>query len=134
GFAARRTMRVAQQLYEGMEIPGEGATGLITYMRTDSVAISSVAAKAAGELIRKLYGDRYLPSKPNTYSSKKGAQEAHEAIRPTDPARTPESLKGILSDDQRKLYDLIWRRFMASQMSPAEMLVTSVELERNGAV
>lgn len=134
GFAARRTMRVAQQLYEGMEIPGEGATGLITYMRTDSVAISKLAADGARALVTKLYGDKYLPAKPNVYSSKKGAQEAHEAIRPTDPKRTPESLKGILSDEQRKLYDLIWRRFMASQMAAAETLVTTVELERNGAV
>ncbi|GJM21839.1 MAG: DNA topoisomerase 1 [Planctomycetota bacterium] len=134
GFAARRTMRVAQQLYEGMEIPGEGATGLITYMRTDSVVISKVAADAAAKLITSLYGPKYLPNKPHVFSSKKGAQEAHEAIRPTDPKRTPESLAGILSEEQRKLYELIWRRFMASQMASSESLVTTVELERNGAV
>jgi DNA topoisomerase-1 len=133
GFAAKRTMRVAQQLYEGMELPGEGAAGLITYMRTDSFNLSSVARTAAAELISKLYGDAYLPEKPNTFKSKKSAQEAHEAIRPTDPTRTPEALHSVLKPEQWKLYDLIWRRFMASQMAPARFAVTNVELSRAGA-
>ncbi|MCB9897863.1 MAG: type I DNA topoisomerase [Planctomycetes bacterium] len=133
GFAAKRTMRVAQQLYEGIDLPGEGAVGLITYMRTDSVAISNQARDAAAKLVTHMYGERYLPEKPNLYRSKKGAQEAHEAIRPTDPERLPERLRSALSDEQAKLYDLIWRRFMASQMAPAESLVTTVELTREGA-
>jgi len=133
GFAAKRTMRVAQQLYEGMEVPGEGAVGLITYMRTDSFNVSSSARGAARGLIAKLFGDRYVPDKPNVYKSKKGAQEAHEAIRPTDPGRTPDSLRSVLTSDQWKLYDLVWRRFMASQMSPCETLVTTAELTCNGA-
>ncbi|MFT7461746.1 MAG: DNA topoisomerase-1 [Pseudohongiellaceae bacterium] len=133
GFAARRTMRVAQQLYEGMELPGEGAAGLITYMRTDSFNLSNVARQAAAKLIPEMYGDGYLPEKPNAYKSKKGAQEAHEAIRPTDPKRTPDSLLAVLKPEQWKLYDLIWRRFMASQMSPARYAVTNVEFARGGA-
>ncbi len=133
GFTARRTMRTAQQLYEGMEVPGKGAVGLITYMRTDSFNISKSAQAAARDLIPKLYGEKYLPEKPASYRSKKGAQEAHEAIRPTDPSIHPDDLKGVLSAEQAKLYDLIWRRFMSSQMSPAEYLVTSVELTCNGA-
>ena len=133
GFTARRTMRVAQQLYEGMELPGKGAVGLITYMRTDSFHISKSAQQAALELIPTLYGPNYLPSKPNSYRSKKGAQEAHEAIRPTDPTLRPEDLSGTLSAEQMKLYELIWRRFISSQMSPAEYLVTNVELTCNGA-
>jgi DNA topoisomerase-1 len=132
-FTARRTMRVAQQLYEGMELPGRGAVGLITYMRTDSFNISKSAQQAALELIPKLYGEKYLPAKPNAYRSKKGAQEAHEAIRPTDPSLRPEDLGTALSADQMKLYELIWRRFMSSQMAPAEYLVTSAELTCNGA-
>jgi DNA topoisomerase-1 len=133
GFTARRTMRVAQQLYEGMELPGKGAVGLITYMRTDSFNISKSAQQAALELIPKLYGPKYVPDKPNAYRSKKGAQEAHEAVRPTDPTLRPEDLGTVLSAEQMKLYELIWRRFMSSQMSPAEYLVTNVELTCNGA-
>ena len=133
GFTAKRTMRVAQQLYEGMELPGEGAVGLITYMRTDSFNVSRSAQGAARKLIPEMYGEKYLPEKPNNYRSKKGAQEAHEAIRPTDPKRTPESLATTLSPEQLKLYELVWRRFMASQMAPAEYLVTSVELTCQGA-
>ncbi len=133
GFAARRTMRIAQQLYEGMEIPGEGAAGLITYMRTDSFNLSSLARQAAAKLIPKLFGEQYLPEKPNAFKSKKGAQEAHEAIRPTDPRRTPEDLRSVLKPEQWKLYDLIWRRFMASQMAPARYAVTTVEFSRGGA-
>ncbi len=133
GFTARRTMRTAQQLYEGIELPGEGAVGLITYMRTDSFNVSKSAQAAARKLIPQLYGEKYLPEKPNAYRSKKGAQEAHEAIRPTDPSRHPKDLKSVLSAEQLKLYELIWRRFMSSQMAPAEYLVTSAELTCNGA-
>ena len=133
GFTARRTMRIAQQLYEGIELPGEGAVGLVTYMRTDSFNVSRSAQKTARELIPQLYGDKYLPQKPNSYRSKKGAQEAHEAVRPTDPTRKPEDIRAALSAEQQKLYELIWRRFMSSQMSPAEYLVTNVELTCNGA-
>jgi len=128
GFAAKRTMRTAQQLYEGMEVPGQGLVGLITYMRTDSFNISNLARGAAASFIEQAYGKPYLPAKPNAFRSKKGAQEAHEAIRPTDPARTPESLRGTLKPDQMKLYELIWRRFMSSQMAPAQYQVTTVEL------
>jgi len=133
GFTAKRTMRIAQQLYEGIVLPDEGAVGLITYMRTDSFNISRSARDGAMQLIPRLYGERYLPDKPNAYRSKKGAQEAHEAIRPTDPARLPDSLRGALSAEQWKLYDLIWRRFISSQMAPAEFLVTTAELNCAGA-
>jgi DNA topoisomerase-1 len=133
GFTARRSMRIAQQLYEGVTLPDEGAVGLITYMRTDSVNISASARDSAREYIPQEYGEKYLPQTPNTYKSKKSAQEAHEAIRPTDPKRHPEALRSVLTQEQWKLYNLIWRRFMASQMSPAEYLVTNVELVCNGA-
>ena len=132
GFSAKRTMQVAQRLYEGLELPGEGATGLITYMRTDSFNVSGQAAGAARDWIRDRWGAKYVPDKPNAYRSKKGAQEAHEAIRPTDPTRHPDALRNVLKPEQWKLYDLIWRRFVASQMSPAEHLVTTVELTPGG--
>jgi DNA topoisomerase-1 len=134
GFTAKRTMRIAQGLYEGVELPGDGAVGLITYMRTDSFNIANVARDGARDLIGKRFGDKYVPEKPLAYKSKAGAQEAHEAIRPTDPARDPESIRKALTDEQWKLYDLIWRRFIASQMTPAEYLVTTLELTRNGAL
>lgn len=133
GFAARRTMRVAQQLYEGVDVPGAGLVGLVTYMRTDSFNVSNQARGAAAEFITKQYGAQFLPDKPNAYKSKKGAQEAHEAIRPTDPHRTPESLRATLPPDMWKLYDLIWRRFMSSQMAPARYQVTTFQLLRGGA-
>ena len=133
GFQAKRTMRIAQQLYEGMELPGEGAVGLITYMRTDSFNIADSARTAARRLIAARWGEKYLPEKPNVFRSKESAQEAHEAIRPTDPARTPDSVRSALNDEQWKLYDLVWRRFIACQMAPAEYLVTTLELQRNGA-
>jgi len=133
GFTAKRTMRVAQQLYEGIDLPGEGAVGLITYMRTDSFNIALAARNAARDLIRDAWGERFLPEKPNSYRSREGAQEAHEAIRPTEPRRRPESLRKALTDEQWKLYDLIWRRFIACQMAPAEYLVTTLELLRAGA-
>jgi DNA topoisomerase-1 len=125
-FSASRTMRVAQQLYEGVEVPGEGSVGLITYMRTDSLNLSPQAVSAAREFIGGRFGQRYLPEKPNVYRSGPRAQAAHEAIRPTDVTRTPQDLKGVLDEAQWRLYDLIWRRFVACQMTPAEWAVTDV--------
>jgi DNA topoisomerase-1 len=133
GFTARRTMRVAQQLYEGIDLPGEGAVGLITYMRTDSFNIAAAARHAARDLVKDRFGDRFLPEKPNAFRSREGAQEAHEAIRPTDPKRAPDALRRALNEEQWKLYDLIWRRFIACQMAPAEYLVTTLELTRRDA-
>ena len=118
-FSVRKTMQVAQKLYEGMELGGEGSAGLITYMRTDSIRVSSDALGAVRERITSTYGAEYIPEKPNFYRSKKGAQDAHEAIRPTDMSRTPESIKRFLTKDQLALYKLIWNRFVASQMRPA---------------
>src|ERR1043166_8092876 len=123
-----QTMRIAQQLYEGMEVGEEGAVGLITYMRTDSVNVSREAQADALKFIVEQFGKEYAPEKPNFYRSKGAAQEAHEAIRPTSVHRTPESVAHYLDDRQLAVYKLIWRRFVASQMSPAEMLVKSVEI------
>ncbi len=127
-YSASRTMRLAQQLYEGVDLPGEGSVGLITYMRTDSRHLSRDSVTAVRELIGKQFGDAYVPEKPNIYSSGERAQEAHEAIRPSDPARTPQSLMGALSDDQWKLYNLIWKRFVACQMPPAVWNVTEADI------
>lgn len=130
GFGAQRTMRAAQGLYEGIDIPGEGPTGLITYMRTDSTHVASEAIDAARTHVKQTYGDAYLPDKPNIFkSSNKDAQEAHEAIRPTDPSRTPDSVKRALKPDQLRLYELIWQRFVASQMTPAKWDATTVLFE-----
>lgn len=127
GFGAQRTMRAAQGLYEGVNIPGEGPTGLITYMRTDSTHIAGEALSAVRTHIGKVYGDSYLPEKPNFFSSSnKAAQEAHEAIRPTDVSRTPDSVKSVLTSDQHRLYTLIWQRFVACQMTPAQWDSTTV--------
>ncbi|QQS08940.1 MAG: type I DNA topoisomerase [Phycisphaerales bacterium] len=121
GFGAQRTMRAAQQLYEGVDIPGEGPVGLITYMRTDSTHLSGDALSMARTYIGSTFGDKYLPEKPNFFtSSNKAAQEAHEAIRPTNPAYTPDRVRNSLSPDQARLYQLIWERFVACQMTPAE--------------
>ncbi len=129
GFSASRTMQVAQRLYEGMDIGGETA-GLITYMRTDGVQIAPEAIAAARDAIGKEFGARYLPEKPRYYSAKaKNAQEAHEAIRPTDFFRTPASVRQHLDADQFRLYELIWRRAIASQMNPAEIERTTAEIE-----
>jgi DNA topoisomerase-1 len=129
-FSAKKTMMIAQQLYEGVEVPGEGSVGLITYMRTDSTRVSNDALGMARDLIGAAYGPEYLPDKPNAFASKaKGAQEAHEAIRPTDPARTPEKLAKSLSTDQQKLYRLIWEKFVSSQMKPAISNVTTATFE-----
>ena len=134
GFSANRTMQVAQKLYEGMDIGGETA-GLITYMRTDGVQMAPEAIAAARDAIGKEFGARYLPEKPRYYSAKaKNAQEAHEAIRPTDFFRTPASVKKYLDADQARLYELIWKRAIASQMNAAVIERTTVEIEAvNGA-
>ena len=127
GFAASRTMRVAQQLYEGVDIGnGDGPVGLITYMRTDSTALSKDSLNTVRSLIDERFGKDYLPAKPNRYGSAKRAQEAHEAIRPTDATLTPEALEGKLTSEQHRLYSLIWRRFVACQMTPAQWDSTTV--------
>jgi DNA topoisomerase-1 len=133
-FSAKRTMRLAQQLYEGVEVGGE-AIGLITYMRTDSTRVAGSAANQAREYVEKEFGDSYLPKSARLYLGKqqKGAQEAHEAIRPTSVWRTPESLKGDLDPNQLKLYQLVWLRFVASQMSPAVYDTTTVDFDLKGA-
>ncbi len=128
GFNVRRTMGVAQRLYEGIDLGSEGTTGLITYMRTDSPRVAPDAIQAAREWVDKQLGGKYLPETPNVYKGKKDAQDAHEAIRPTDPSRTPESIARYLSDEQLKLYTLIWRRFVASQMTPAIFDVTTARI------
>jgi len=128
GFNVRRTMGVAQRLYEGVEVGAEGTTGLITYMRTDSPRVSPDAIAGAREWVGKNLGAQYLPETPNLYKGKKDAQDAHEAIRPTDASRTPESIARYLTDEQLKLYTLIWRRFVASQMAPAVLAVTQVNI------
>lgn len=129
GFSASRTMQVAQKLYEGIDIGGE-TTGLITYMRTDGVQIAPEAIDAARTAIKDTFGNNYVPEKPRFYSTKaKNAQEAHEAIRPTDFMRTPDSVRQYLDSDQAKLYDLVWKRAIASQMTPADIERTTVEIE-----
>lgn len=128
GFSANRTMQVAQRLYEGINLGGE-TTGLITYMRTDGVQIAPEAIAPLRSEIASRYGDRYVPGKPRHYSTKaKNAQEAHEAIRPTDISRDPKSLAGFLESDQLKLYEIIWKRTIASQMASAEIERTSVDI------
>ena len=126
-FTPKKTMTLAQQLYEGIEIGAEGSTGLITYMRTDSPRISQEATADARQVIQERFGSEYLPATPNIYKTSKAAQEAHEAIRPTSAARDPESIRQYLEEDQYNLYKLIWNRFIASQMVPAILDVTRVE-------
>lgn len=126
-FSPKKTMTLAQQLYEGIEIGAEGATGLITYMRTDSPRISNEAMADARDLIQSRFGANYLPSTPNVYKTSKAAQEAHEAIRPTSAGRDPESIRQYLDHDQYNLYKLIWNRFIASQMVPAILDVTRID-------
>ncbi|HEY4528165.1 MAG TPA: type I DNA topoisomerase, partial [Candidatus Paceibacterota bacterium] len=129
GFSAKQTMRLAQQLYEGVEL-GEQATGLITYMRTDSLNLSEDSLASAKEYLAREVGEKYaLPSSRRFKTKSKGAQEAHEAIRPSDPARAPESVKPFLDQKQYRLYDLIWRRFTASQMPQALFDATSVDIK-----
>src|SRR6202041_1405015 len=129
GFNVRRTMGVAQRLYEGVEIGAEGTVGLITYMRTDSTRVSPDAIAEARAFIGKL-GAGYLPASPNEYAGKKQeqAQDAHEAIRPTSVAYTPDSIRKYLSDEQFRLYKLIWQRFVSSQMTPAVFDQTTVDI------
>jgi len=133
GFTARRTMALAQQLYEGLELGSEGVIGLITYMRTDSTNISEIAQNEARKFLTSKYGKEYVPEVPPQHKTRAAkAQEAHEAIRPTSVFRTPESLKGLLKSDQLKLYQLIWKRFLASQMEAAVFDTISVEVLGNG--
>ena len=127
-FSPKRTMRLAQDLYEGIELGSEGSTGLITYMRTDSTRVSADAAAKAAHWIKTSLGDRYL-GKARSDRARPGAQDAHEAVRPTDPARRPEDVRQYLSADQFRLYELIWRRFIASRMAPALYAQTQVEIE-----
>jgi DNA topoisomerase-1 len=128
-FPAQKTMKVAQELYEGVELGEEGSVGLITYMRTDSPRIAEVAKKSARDYIEGNFGLNYVPAKPREYKSKKLAQEAHEAIRPTYLEHAPEKIKKYLGKDQFKLYQLIWNRFLASQMTEAVFKVTTVDVE-----
>ena len=128
-FAAKKTMFIAQQLYEGLEIGREGSVGLITYMRTDSTRVAQEAVQTARNYIQEIYGKTYLPARAVNYRSKKGAQDAHEAIRPTVPLRTPAELKPYLNTEQYRLYDLIWKRFIASQMKPAILDATTIDIQ-----
>ena len=130
GFSTKKTMMVAQQLYEGIEIKEEGVSvGLITYMRTDSTRIANEALNEARAVIANEYGQNYLPEQPKFYKARKEAQDAHEAIRPTSPSRKPASISGSLTSDQFKLYTLIWNRFVASQMEPAVLDQTQVDIK-----
>ncbi len=132
GFQSRRTMKVAQELYEGVEINGMGATGLITYMRTDSLRISNDAIAEVTKFIAGEYGEEYLPSKPRAFKSRSNAQDGHEAIRPSMPSLTPDSVKSSLTSDQYKLYKLIWSRFTACQMAECIQKTTQADIEANG--
>ncbi|NGX50527.1 MAG: DNA topoisomerase 1 [Chlamydiae bacterium] len=133
GYSASRTMGIAQSLYEGIDLGSEGTEGLITYMRTDSVRVEMEAINAARKLIDSAYGKAYIPEKPNMYASKKSAQDAHEAIRPTNLTHPPDAIKNHLTIDQYKLYLLIWRRFLASQMTPAvyDTVLFDIETDQN---
>ena len=129
GFSPNRTMGMAQKLYEGVDLGSGGPVGLITYMRTDSVNIARDAQESARAFISESYGAAYYPETPNFYKSRSSAQEAHEAIRPTDVARTPETLRGVLDAPSLKLYELIWKRFVASQMAAAKIAQKTVDIE-----
>jgi DNA topoisomerase-1 len=129
GFGAQKTMRIAQQLYEGLDIGTAGTVGLITYIRTDSTRVADQAQSEAADLIRSLYGKEYAPSRPPVYKSRATAQGAHEAIRPTSVQRLPDEVKEHLTRDQYRLYKLIWERFVASQMAPAVLDMMSVDIE-----
>ena len=131
-FSVKRTMVLAQRLYEGIELGKEGAVGLITYMRTDSTRVSADAQTEARDYAKEKFGPEYVPASPNIYKSKKDAQDAHEAIRPTGVARTPESLEKVLAEDELKLYRLIWMRFLASQMTPAVFDQTTIDITVQG--
>jgi DNA topoisomerase I len=130
GFGSKRTMRVAQDLYEGIELGSEGAVGLITYMRTDSNRVAESAANQAREYLRGLFGEEFVCKSPQLYGEgKKNTQDAHEGVRPTDPTRRPDAVKRHLSPDQFKMYQLIWQRFMASQMAPAVFDTTTLDFD-----
>ena len=131
GFSSKRTMRVAQDLYEGVELADEGAVGLITYMRTDSTRVAPSAVDAARVHVQRQYGQAYVPEKPNLYGGSQNpqAQDAHEAVRPTEVERTPQSVRKDLTPDQFKLYQLVWQRFVASQMSPIVYDTTTVDFD-----
>ena len=133
-FPAQKTMRIAQKLYEGVDLGEMGMVGLITYMRTDSVRISTEAIHQVRGWIKDYFGDSYLPPKPNVYKSRRGAQEAHEAIRPTSIEFEPDKVEGFLDKDQRALYKLIWDRFVASQMPSAVFLQTTAEIKADDAI
>ncbi|MEK7146069.1 MAG: type I DNA topoisomerase, partial [Patescibacteria group bacterium] len=130
GFSVKKTMTLAQRLYEGIDLNGEHE-GLITYMRTDSVNLSDLALKQAQEVVTNMYGKPYALEEPRRYKGRKGAQEAHEAIRPTEFSRTPESLSKHLEKDELRLYDLIWKRALASQMTAALLDKVGVDIEAN---
>jgi DNA topoisomerase-1 len=133
-FSVKRTMMIAQRLYEGVELGEEGLVGLITYMRTDSVRVSNEALSEVREYIKSQYGDQYLPEAPNAYKEKKAAQAAHEAIRPTSALRHPDQIKQYLKEDEFKVYKLIWQRFVASQIMPAVFDQTTVDIDaKSGA-
>ena len=133
-FSVKRTMMIAQRLYEGVELGEEGLVGLITYMRTDSVRVSNEALSEVREYIKSQYGDQYLPEAPNAYKEKKAAQAAHEAIRPTSALRHPDQVKQYLKEDEFKVYKLIWQRFVASQITPAVFDQTTVDIDaKSGA-
>ena len=127
-FAPKKTMMLAQKLFEGKDLGTEGPVGLITYMRTDSTRVSAEALEALRDFIDQAYGGEYLPAAPNRFKSPKGAQEAHEAVRPTGVMRQPQDVKAFLSKDELALYELIWRRFVASQMAPAVFDLTTVDI------
>ena len=133
-FSVKRTMMIAQRLYEGVELGEEGSVGLITYMRTDSTRVSNEALAEVREYITSQYGKEYLPESPNTYKEKKAAQAAHEAIRPTSAMRHPDQIKQYLKEDEFKVYKLIWQRFVASQITPAVFDQTTVDIDaKSGA-
>ncbi len=133
GFGNRRTMSVAQDLYEGIDLGDQGSVGLITYMRTDSVRVGEEPQTEARQFIAERYGQQYVPATPRVYKSKASAQDAHEAIRPTSAMREPEQISRFLSTDQMRLYRLIWQRFVASQMNPAVMDVTTADIHAVGS-
>jgi len=132
-FSGQKTMSIAQQLYEGVDV-GDGTVGLITYMRTDSTRLASDAVNTSRDFIGKHFGSDYVPTSPRAYRPKKAAQDAHEAVRPTSVTRTPESVKSYLSGPQARLYELIWRRFVACQMAPAAFEATSVDIDAGAAL
>src|SRR5262249_9818730 len=127
-FPVKKTMMIAQQLYEGVELPGEGAVGLITYMRTDSTRVADQALAEVRQFIAGAFGAEYVPEKPNFYKAKSDAQDANEAIRPTSMESHPDDIRAHLTHDQYSLYKLIWNRFVASQMPPATFDETTVDI------